>query len=202
MSTVQSYDQESSALGRILVWRWTLDYVARHPWGGGFNVFYINHIVFPDGQEVFGKAFHSIYFEVLGELGIPGILMFCGLLLWTLFGLQRVARAARGNSGMTWARDLAHALQAALLTLMACGAFIGIAFQPFVHYTVAASISLIAYVRRTECLGRTGNRIPWAHSVTHQRGRPAVAAPRVGGTVASANNEGVSASWSRSCSSL
>jgi len=34
--------------------------------------------------------------------------------------------------------------------LMTCGAFIGIAFQPFIWYTIAMSTSLHAWVRRVE----------------------------------------------------
>ncbi|HYZ22787.1 MAG TPA: putative O-glycosylation ligase, exosortase A system-associated [Rhodopila sp.] len=195
ISTVKSYDQESSALGRILVWRWTMDYVAQHPLGGGFNVFYINHIIFPDGQEVFGKAFHSIYFEVLGELGIPGILMFGGLLLWTLFGLQRVAKQTRERPGLGWIRDLAYALQAALLTLMTCGMFIGIAFQPFIYYIVAVSISLMAYVQRTEQPSRTTDLPHRVPSAAHRLARPASSLAPVGSMTVSAGSRGAAYEW-------
>src|SRR5262249_13421523 len=42
MLTIADYDSETSALGRIGVWRWTLDFVAEHPLGGGFEAFIIN----------------------------------------------------------------------------------------------------------------------------------------------------------------
>jgi putative inorganic carbon (HCO3(-)) transporter len=149
IATVADYSSDGSALGRVLVWRWTLQYVAGHPLGGGFNVYLIDHIVFPDGYEVWGKAFHSIYFEVLGEQGYVGFAIFAALLIYTFFSLRRIIRVTKAHAEMLWARDLAGALQTALLTLMACGAFIGIAFQPFIYYVVAITVSLRHNVGRS-----------------------------------------------------
>jgi putative inorganic carbon (HCO3(-)) transporter len=38
---------------------------------------------YPEGQ-LRGKAFHSIYFEVLGEQGIPGFVMYFSMILISL----------------------------------------------------------------------------------------------------------------------
>jgi len=67
ISTIQSYNQDESALGRLLVWKWTLGYVKTHPLGGGFDAFEIDRIEFPpqpgssEPEVVFGKAFHSVW---------------------------------------------------------------------------------------------------------------------------------------------
>lgn len=175
ISTVADYSSEGSALGRLYVWQWTLRYVAGHPLGGGFNVYLIDHIVFPDGYEAYGKAFHSIYFEVLGEQGYVGLAIFAALLVYTFFSLLRVARATKGRPEMLWAHDLASCLQAALLTLMACGAFIGIAFQPFIYYVVAAAVSLRHNVSRTLPAAGFAAQRPW---------RPKLAGPAAGAAAA------------------
>ena len=97
ISTVKDFNSEGSALGRILVWKWTLGYVAEHPLGGGFNVFMIDRMVFPPAEAsdeprvVVGKAFHSIYFEVLGEQGFVGLVIFLAIIGLTL-AAARVAR--------------------------------------------------------------------------------------------------------------
>ena len=70
VSTIGNYEQENSAYSRILIWQWTLGFVATHPLGGGFATYQINHIDFPargadPGHTEFGRAFHSSYFEVL-----------------------------------------------------------------------------------------------------------------------------------------
>ena len=81
VATIGNFEQENSAFTRILVWRWTLEFTATHPFGGAFQTYLINHIEFPatDGQPAtiqFGRAFHSIYFEMLGEQGYPGLAIF------------------------------------------------------------------------------------------------------------------------------
>ena len=158
ISTVGDYDTEGSALGRILVWRWTLNYVASHPFGGGFNAYIIDRIQFPpdaDGHVlvVHGKAFHSIYFEVLGEQGWVGLALFALIVGFALWELRAVARLARRMRQLAWARELAFALQVALLTLLACGAFIGIGFQPMLYYLIGISACLREHVRQVEARG-------------------------------------------------
>lgn len=148
--------KESSALGRLLVWRWTLGFVGQHPFGGGFDAYTTDIITFPfnadDGERlvVHGLAFHSIYFEVLGEHGWPGLALFLSLFAVGLGYLQAVVRRTRKVPELAWCRDLAVALQACLLTVAACGAFIGIAFQPTIYYMLAAATCLRQYVRRCE----------------------------------------------------
>ncbi|MBC4018003.1 putative O-glycosylation ligase, exosortase A system-associated [Siccirubricoccus deserti] len=154
MSTISEYQSEGSALGRILVWQWTLGFVANNPFGGGFHSYMINEFTsqptpeYPNGYTVRGKAFHSIYFEALGEHGWIGLGLFLAINIATLLSLQRVIRRTRGSEALAWCRDLAAALQVSLLVLLACGAFIGIAFQPMFWYLFAASGCLSHHVGR------------------------------------------------------
>ncbi len=155
MSTITHYHNDTSAEGRILVWKWTLNYVKTHPFGGGFNSYVIDTIEFPgeDGSPAYvvhGKAFHSMYFEMLGEHGYPGLALFIGLLLATFLTLVRVALKCRKLPEMAWCRDLAIAFMIAEVVLAVCGAFIGIAFQPEVYYTFAMTAMLASHVRTVE----------------------------------------------------
>jgi len=152
MSTIQSYDSENSALGRIRVWEWTIDYVKENPLGGGFNVFVINSVTLPTETGVDlvvkGKAFHSIYFEVLGEHGFVGLFLFLAIAGFSFLYLWKAVRAGREYQELQWTAALASALIVSLITLMACGAFIGIAFQPPLYYIFSAAFCIHAYVIR------------------------------------------------------
>ncbi len=152
ISTINDYNNESSALARILVWRWTVDYVNHNPLGGGFNSYMIDTITLPDqdgqpGEIRHGVAFHSIYFEVLGEQGYFGFILFLSIAAYTFYILQRVAGTARRSDDLLWAGDLARALQVSLLSFMVCGAFIGVAFQPMIYFLFAISACLARNVR-------------------------------------------------------
>ena len=156
ISTIAQYNVESSSLTRILIWEWTLNYVAQHPFGGGFQVFLISSIVMPPdeanpgGYIQFGRAFHSIYFEVLGELGWPGLVMFLLISVSLLLSLRRLTKKCRKNPDLVWVADLSDAIQTGMLVFLSAGAFVGIAFQPPFGYFVSMGVCLRAYVWRSE----------------------------------------------------
>jgi probable O-glycosylation ligase (exosortase A-associated) len=155
VSTIGDFEKENSAYVRILVWRWTLGYTAEHPLGGGFDAFMINHIEVPGNNggpsyTEFHRAYHSIYFEMLGEQGYPGIAMFLSLAILTFYRLHRTAKRARQCSELAWVASLSDGLQSGLAVFLSSGAFVGIAFQPMFWYFVSMSISLNAYLWRVE----------------------------------------------------
>ncbi len=154
ISTIEDYASENSAYVRILVWRWTLGYVAQHPLGGGFRVWLTDHIVTESSgpnvpaTEQTGRAFHNIFFAVLGEHGYPGLFLY-GLLIVVLFAsLQRVIKLTALQPALEWAHDLAKALQITIAVLLACGNFIDISFEPLVWYLFTMVVCLREYVRR------------------------------------------------------
>ncbi len=167
IETTEDYDTEGSALGRILVWEWTINYSFTHPLGGGFQSYLIDRIEFPadNGQQplvIYGKAFHNMFIEMLGEQGYPGLAVYVTLMLLSLSYMWRVRRRTRGQPHLEWAHDLSGALMTSLLTVMACGCFIGIAFQAVVWYLMTLPVCLYAHVQRVEQLERGTDRpMPW-----------------------------------------
>lgn len=157
MSTVETYDSDSSALGRIEVWKWTVSYVAQNPLGGGFDSYMHNRIAnvtsdgaiqyYPD-DKVAGKAFHSIYFEILGEQGIVGFVVYFMMILIALLKLRRLRLTWQKHPGLAWLADLAEALSSSILIFLAGGTFVGIAYQPFIFYVVGVTIAMDAYAQR------------------------------------------------------
>lgn len=164
MSTIQTYQADASASTRIAVWYWTLDYVKSHPFGGGFEAYRQNRIrydrviVEKDGSssqvdrqlEVDkGRAYHSSYFEMLGEQGWPGLGLWLLINLSGLFRMEVLRQRYRRETGdMAWVAPLASALQNAHLVYLLGSAFIAIAFQPFVYMLIGAQIGLDTYCAR------------------------------------------------------
>jgi len=148
ISTIQTFDQDASAMGRIYVWMWTWDYALSNPLGGGFDVYRINSYMLPTTADnptprmIQGKAFHSIYFEVLGEQGFVGLALFLAIGIGSLMMQSRIRKMVKLRPDLAWCGDLAMALQVALVVMMVCGAFIGVAFQPMLYYLSAATVSL------------------------------------------------------------
>ncbi len=47
ISTIRTYESDSSAMTRLAVWQWTLEFAASHPLGGGFDAYRIDTIHTP-----------------------------------------------------------------------------------------------------------------------------------------------------------
>lgn len=129
MRTIQSYDTDNSALGRINAW-WTCLHIANDRLtGGGFEIYTpgVFERYAPDPENV--KAAHSIYFSVLGEHGYIGLALF--LLLWLVaLRLSRQIRTqARAHQpAQSWAHDLAAMCQVSLAGYAMGGAFLSLAY--------------------------------------------------------------------------
>jgi putative inorganic carbon (HCO3(-)) transporter len=156
VQTLTRPGEDTSAGGRIEVWKWTLDFVQEHPLGGGFRVFRINQIEITrperdvDGTiigyrtvEQQARAFHSSYFEVLGEHGYPGIMLYLSIIFFSLLGLLRLRnRYKTGPPEKKWASELADALLMAIIIYSVGSLFVGLAFQTTLYIFVGLGIAL------------------------------------------------------------
>ncbi len=160
MDTIQGYQADASASTRIAVWKWTIDYAANHPLGGGFNAYIGNQLEIDmsyktaDGTVVkvigydVGRSFHNAYFEMLGEQGYPGLALFLAVHLIGIFRMEIVRRTYRKHEGEhAWVSPLAAALQHGHLIFMLGCSFVGIAFQPYIYFLIAVEIGFDRYVQ-------------------------------------------------------
>lgn len=165
MGTIRNYQGDQSASTRLEVWKWTLDYVKTHPLGGGFDAYRANRFEYdtmrteglPGHQRVYkehiieeGRAYHSAYFEMLGEQGWPGFVIWALIHIFSLFSTHRIyARYKASTAGPdAWIAPLALALQQGHLIYLLGAAFVGIAYQPFVFMLLALQIGLATYLAR------------------------------------------------------
>jgi probable O-glycosylation ligase (exosortase A-associated) len=180
IETTTDYNADASALGRILVWKWTINFALENPLGGGFDAFVTDVIMFPgaNGEAslvVHGKAFHNSYMEVLGGQGFPGLAIFLTLQGMSLWYLWRIGRRTRNQPHLLWVHDLSGALMTAQLTIMACGCFIDIAYHSFVWYLMTIPVCLNGYLHRIEQLELGAAPLPWAAARTARAALPAAA---------------------------
>ena len=151
METIRNVEGEGSAYTRVLVWQWTLGFAAEHPFGGGFESYLGNILVMPPGPDGIsvvqrGRAFHNIFFAVLGEHGYPGLALYVSILALVAIRMQRLAKKIRHIPDLAWAYDLARASQLALVIILACGNFVDLSFLFIVWNVVALLICLNNHV--------------------------------------------------------
>lgn len=165
MQTIENHQGDESASTRVAVWMWTLDYVKQHPGGGGFDNYLQNSFTYfaqstvtdSGGSRIerrlvtdHGRAYHSAYFEMLGEQG------YFGFLVWALIhGIcfvrtEMIRRTYRNRDGPdeAWISPFAVALQQGHVIYMIGSLFVGIAYQPFIFMMLALQIGLDTYLTR------------------------------------------------------
>ncbi len=128
MDSIADYKEDSSAQGRINAWHMAWNLASDRFFGGGFEIY--NKATFlayaPDPTDV--HAAHSIYFQVLGEHGFVGLILF--LLVWFFSwrwaGWLRVN--ARYDAATEWASVLGAMVQASLVGYLVGGAFLSLSY--------------------------------------------------------------------------
>ena len=145
MGTIDDYQQDASAMGRINAWHMAFNLAKDKPLGGGLDTFQpgMFRIYAPDPDNVHDS--HSIYFEVLGEHGFIGLALFLALGLMTWFTASRVIRRGRKDPARRWAADLCAMVQVSLVGYASAGAFLGLAYFDF-YYDLIAVVVLCSKV--------------------------------------------------------
>ncbi|MEO7248200.1 MAG: DUF5935 domain-containing protein [Novosphingobium sp.] len=183
MDTIGNHQSDESASTRVAVWMWTLDYVKDHPFGGGFEAYRANKLRIEmrdtattgNGNTTDveikqttdqGRAYHSSYFEMLGEQGWPGLVLWLIIQMLGLWQMERLrsrwtrkAKAEGAGPELQWQAPLANALQQAQLIYLLGGAFVGIAYQPFILMLIGMQCGLWSYLRRIDSPAPRGLRL-------------------------------------------
>lgn len=149
MGTITTYEEDSSAMGRINAWWFAFNLAKDHPFfGGGFSAF---------SPELFEKYApipedfhdsHSIYFEVMAEQGFGGLALFLGLGFLSLRTASKVIKRAAPYPELAWSRELAAMIQVSLVGYAVGGAFLGLAYFDLYYHLVAMIVALHCIVTR------------------------------------------------------
>jgi len=172
MNTISTYEQDSSAMGRINAWHTAVNIANDRPLvGGGFELY--SPATFaryaPDPEDV--HAAHSVYFQMLGEHGYVGLLLFLSLGLAAWSTARRTIALAKSKPEYAWAGHLAHAFQVSLVGYTVSGSFVNIGYWELVYYEIV--IVLVAWRLAS------APALPAASGAV-STGVPSVGPPRVG----------------------
>jgi len=135
--TSEESEMDASASGRVNAWRMGINMASHEFTGGGYNSYRRPefNMYAPDPLSVHDA--HSIYFEVLGEHGWPGFLLYMALALATWFKASKIALRAKKHQSLLWLSDLARMSQVSLAAYATSGLFIGQAYFDFFYVIIA-----------------------------------------------------------------
>lgn len=142
MNTIENYQEDGSAMGRINAWQTALNVANHKLTGAGFD--FANPHVFslfaPDPTEP--RVAHSIYFQILGELGWPGLILFLSFWWMSWIFCKRVIKISKTLKDLEWMGNLARMIQVSLIAYLVGGAFLNIAYFELPYYETMLVFSM------------------------------------------------------------
>ncbi len=139
-------DIESQEI-RLALWQGGLEMVREHPLGGvGLGTFKDRLLKYaPPGFDIQYLA-HNTYLEMGAESGIPALLAFAGLFVFTWINLAQTRRAAK-KSGSLFVYQLAGSIQAGMAGFAVAVFFISAQFLKLFWFMLFISACLPAILR-------------------------------------------------------
>ena len=148
MDQIAHGNLDLSAQERLDAWHFAVVLASHYPLtGGGFETFT------PDLFERFtpDRNFagpHSIYFQMLGEQGYVGLLLFLSLLIGCHITCWKLRRQCRRLPQTVWIEPYTEMIQVSLIAYMVSGAFLAMAYFDYFWQIVAMTAILRILFRR------------------------------------------------------
>lgn len=167
MSTISEANEDESFLGRVVAWKVSSAIAVQHPlFGGGYRAVQSAEVwdrfKYDQGMlglvdtpvlHVPGLAAHSIWFEVLGDAGIVGLLLFIALIANSFLARREIRQLTQGQDrGLRWAADLSDMLAASMIAYIVCGSLLSAAYFELPYVVIMMMEVLRQCVRRERAL--------------------------------------------------
>ncbi len=131
MHTLENYEQDSSAQGRLKAWKDGFNYALRNPLtGAGFEGW----------RWVTTKDWHSSYVEMFSEHGFIAFGIWFSMLVGTLISLTRLAKRAKGIPDLTWVENYSYMIRASLVAYMVGTAFLGLSYWDLLYHLIFIAV--------------------------------------------------------------
>lgn len=181
METIQEAEQDSSFMSRVEAWQVSSAIALHNPLtGGGFHAVATQSVwgQFRGQKGLLGfidsglnsaifRAAHSVYFEVMGDMGFSGFIIFMALLLNALKSGVQISRLARqGGPELEWAQDLSRSLASTIFAFLVGGLTVSIAYTEFIYMAVMLMEILKREVQRVVSEKKERDEMPTGDPVT------------------------------------
>ncbi|MBS3963224.1 MAG: putative O-glycosylation ligase, exosortase A system-associated [Methylomonas sp.] len=130
MHTLETYDEDESALGRLEAWHDGWNYATAHPFlGAGFDGWIM----------VTQRDWHSAYVEIFSEHGFIAFGIWISLILGSLISLTRLQIKFKSFPELKWVGDYSISLKAAIFAYMIGSAFLGVSYWDLLYHLIFIS---------------------------------------------------------------
>ena len=131
MGTIETYQEDSSAMGRIEVWKDGWYHTLKHPFtGAGFEGW----------RWVTQRDWHNSSIEMMSEHGFIAFGIWISMILGTLISLTRLPRQARGIPGLEWVSNYSYMLRTSLIAYLVGTSFLGLSYWDILYHLIFISV--------------------------------------------------------------
>jgi probable O-glycosylation ligase (exosortase A-associated) len=142
MDTINDYKEDGSAMGRVNAWHFAINIANTFPLGGGFNVFTPRMFMLYAPEPYNYHVAHSIWFQVLGDHGWIGLLLFVMLMIFAWRTGTRVRKYCADQPELKWAADLSRMCQVCLIGYAISGSFLSLAYYDLYYDIIIILVCL------------------------------------------------------------
>ena len=136
--------KESTAEQRLESWQAAWEMFKDHPFGVGGENF---PILFPEYQpasmtrNMWGRQAHSLWFTLLPELGIPGVLLYLSLLRANVRDIWYLKKTSTDTELHRYVNFMSLAFAASLAGYFVSGSFLSVLYYPHYFYLTAIIVA-------------------------------------------------------------
>ena len=131
MATIETYDEDTSAMGRIEVWKDGWYHTLSHPFAGAG---------FEGWRYVTQRDWHNASIEIMSEHGFIAFGIWISLILGTIISLSTLPKKAKGIPGLEWVSNYSYMLRASLITYYVGTTFLGLSYWDLLYHLIFISV--------------------------------------------------------------
>ena len=131
MHTLETYQEDSSAMSRIEAWIDGWNHTLEHPFvGAGFEGW----------KFVTLRDWHSSYVEMFSEHGFIAFGLWLSLIVGTLISMTTLPKKTFRVEGMEWVANYCFMLRASLICYMVGTAFLGLSYWDLLYHLIFIAV--------------------------------------------------------------
>lgn len=147
MDTIDSYEEDGSAMGRINAWLVAIEVAKHHFFGAGMSYQHQEFFSQWGVHETTTRAAHSIYFQVLGNHGFIGLFLYLMIFISAFRMAGRLRKQTKEIPQAKWVSDMCGMIQVSLLSFAVGGAFLSLTYFDLPYNLMVMVVLASTWVR-------------------------------------------------------
>ncbi len=146
METIQTYEQDASAMGRIHAWEMAFNVAKDRVTGAGFAMWRPDVYAKYKPDAILNVTAHSIYFHMMGEHGFIGLLLYLMFWISTWWTAGWLRKQAKTDQRLDWCGQLGAMTQVSLVGFAVGGAFLSLTYYDYPLNLMVVVVAARAWV--------------------------------------------------------